>query len=181
MKNRLLALSFCFLFGTLQAQVTRVDNTHSFKATFIGVSYAYEQWLTQQSAVNLELMIAGGFGSNIIRGDYWIIAPVIRLEPRNYYNFVKRHDRGRNTLHNAANYVSFSIDYQPGISIGNNNHALRAVSLIPKWGLRRGFGKHLICEFATGIGAYHSEVENWQPIWGIDLKLGMAFKKSTKH
>lgn len=176
----LLLLLLGMQFTILQSQIARVDNTHSFKATFLGVSYAYEQWLTQRSTVNFELIVAGGFGSNIIRGDYWLIAPIIRVEPRNYYNFVKRHNRGRNTLHNAANYLSFSVDYQPGISIGKNNRALRELSLIPKWGLRRGIGKHFIYEFATGIGVYHSEVEDWQPIWGIDLKLGFAFQKSSK-
>lgn len=166
---------FIFLTILTYAQNDKVQNVHSLKATFIGLSYAYEQSISQKSTINFELMLAGGFGSNIIADDYWLIAPIMRVEPRYYYNFHKRITKCKKTINNSANYLSLSADYQFGTSIGNNAHALRAFGLIPKWGIKRTIGNHFIFEFATGIGAYTSEIETWKPTLRIDLKFGYCF------
>ncbi len=175
MKRLSVILVLSFLTVLSNAQNDKVENTHSVKATFIGLSYAYEQSISQKSTVNFELMLAGGFGSNIIADDYWLIAPVLRVEPRYYYNYPKRIAKGKKTINNAANYLSLSADYQFGTSIGKNAHALRSISIIPKWGLKRTIGNHFIFEFAAGIGAYTSEIETWKPILAVDLKFGYTF------
>jgi hypothetical protein len=139
------------------------------------LGYAYEQPISPQSVVNFEALLAGGFGSNIINGDYWIVAPVIRIEPRHYYNFGKRYEKGKKTIKNAANYVSMSIDWQLRESIGSNARSERTVTVVPKWGMRRVMGKHFLFEFATGVGAYKTDIDTWKSTLGVDLKLGVVF------
>lgn len=169
-------ISVLFFFTIfVHAQKDKVQNTHSAKATFIGLSYAKEQSISQKSTVNFEFMIAGGFGSNYLSGDYWVIAPVMRVEPRYYYNYPKRIEKGKKTMNNSANYLSLSADYQFGESIGSNAQALQTFTVIPKWGLKRTIGNHFIFEFAVGIGAYTSEIEYWEPTFGLDLKIGYSF------
>jgi hypothetical protein len=166
---------FIFLTNLSYAQNDRVQNVHSLKVTIIGLTYAYEQSISQKSTVNFELMLAGEFGSSFIGGDYWLITPIMRVEPRYYYNYLKRAEKNKKTINNSANYLSLSADYQFGTSFGSNAHALHAFSLIPKWGLKRTIGNHFIFEFAAGIGAYTSEIEMWKPTLGLDLKFGYSF------
>jgi len=166
---------FIFLTILSYAQNDRVQNVHSLKATFIGLSYSYEQSISQRSAINFELMIGGGFGSNIFVGDYWLIAPIMRVEPRYYYNYLKRVSQGKKTINNSANYLSLSADYVFGTIIGDNAHAVQAFMIIPKWGLKRTIGNHFVFEFAAGFGALTSEIDTWKPTFGLDLKFGFSF------
>ncbi|MBN2814879.1 MAG: hypothetical protein JXQ80_12430 [Bacteroidales bacterium] len=153
----------------------RVENTHSIKSTFLGLSYAYEHGYARESALNFELAVAGGFGSSFIRGNYWLIGPVLRLENRYYYNYLYRMEKGKKTVNNAANYLALSADYVPGISIGKNAEAVRSFTLLSKWGLKRAMGNHFIFEFAAGPGAMYSETDGWSFALAIDLKFGYTF------
>ncbi len=176
MKKVMLVGFFIFLTVVLYAQENKVKSNHNVKATFLGLSYAFEQPVAQRTVVNFELMFAGGLGSSFFVGDYWLIAPIMRVEPRYYYNYMRREGKGKKVINNSASYISFVVDYQLGVSIGSNNvEAARALCLIPEWGLKRTIGKHFVFEFATGIGAYTSEVDEWQPTFGLDLKLGYSF------
>lgn len=68
------------------AQTIKVENVSSIRASIIGLSYSWEQSISQKSVVNLEFALAGTFGSDDISGNYWVMAPVLRVEPRYYYN-----------------------------------------------------------------------------------------------
>lgn len=153
----------------------RLQNIHSFKATFIGLSYSYEKRLSQEATVDLELLAGGALGSNILSGSFWMIAPSVRIEPRYYYNYLKRLERGRNVLNNSANYLALAAEYMFGVSLGDNPAAERTLSVVPKWGSRRALGDHFFYEHATGLGFYTSETKNFKLFLGADLKIGYAF------
>lgn len=122
-------------------------------------------------------MLAGAFGSNFMYGNYWLIVPIMQVEPRYYYNIVTRYDKGRRTINNSANYLSISANYQFGASIGRSSNvsSQNTFSLIPKWGIKRTIGNHFIFEFATGLGAYTSGGNQWRVTPGLDLKFGYSF------
>lgn len=166
-----------FLIGsyTLSAQSRKVESSHSIKGPIIGLSYSYEHPIALQSTLNFELIFNGGFGSGIFRDDYWIIAPVIRVEPRYYYNFIKRYKKAKKTINNSANYLAIAFDFQPGISIGKNAQATQYLQIVPKYGLKRTIGSHFIFEIATGVGAYVLENEGWSGVFALDFKFGYAF------
>jgi hypothetical protein len=136
--------------------------------------------LGRESSVNFELMLAGAFGSNILHGDYWLVAPVLRIEPRLYYNYVKRTIKEKKVINNAANYISLSTDYQGGIGIGQNAASNANLSVVIKWGMRRTIGRHFYFEGAAGPGAMATSPDNWSPHIGIDLKLGYVINIRNK-
>ncbi|TAJ08661.1 hypothetical protein DMA11_21100 [Marinilabiliaceae bacterium JC017] len=155
-------------------QNNQVENTHNIKATFLGISYAYEQSISQKITINFELMLADEYGENLLDGLYWRFSPYIRIEPRYYYNITKRSENGKNTTNNSANYISLSADYQPIERIGEST-SLHGLSIIPKYGLKRSINEHFTFELAAGIGAYTSEVDTWESTWGADIKIGYSF------
>jgi hypothetical protein len=157
------------------AQNDRTINTNTVKVTFLGLSYSYEQAIAQKSTINYEFMLAGGFGSGYMNGSYWLIVPVMRVEPRYYYNLITRYEKGRKTVNNSANYLSFSADYQLGRGVGSNASSISTLRLIPKWGMKRSVGRHFVFELAAGIGVQKSENYNWEATPGLDLKLGYSF------
>jgi hypothetical protein len=166
---------FVICSGSLLAQNDKTVRSHSIKGPLIGLSYSYEIPIALQSTLNFELMINGGFGSGMFRESYWLIAPVIRVEPRYYYNLTRRFEKEKKTLNNSANYLALAVDYQPGISIGKNATATRYLQIVPKYGLKRTIGRHFIFEFAAGLGAYVVESSDWDSVISLDLKLGYAF------
>jgi hypothetical protein len=170
-----LIAAFILSTGNLPAQIEKTYSSHSIKGPLIGLSYSYEHPIAIQSTLNLELMINGGFGSGLFRENYWVIAPVLRVEPRYYYNFTRRFEKEKKTINNSANYFTLAVDYQPGISIGKNAEAYQYLQVVPKYGLKRTIGKHFIFEIAAGLGAYVVENSNLDSVFAMDLKLGYAF------
>ena len=166
---------FILIYGLASAQTGSTTTINTLKATFLGLSYSYEQSMSQKSTINYEFIMAGAFGSNFMYGNFWLIAPVIRAEPRYYYNIINRYDKGRKTKNNSANYLAISADYQLGTGFGRNASSISTFNLIPKWGIKRTIGNHFIFEFATGIGAQKSQNNNWKASPGLDLKLGYLF------
>lgn len=175
MKALILLSILTLISGLASAQIDRTINSSTLKATFLGLSYSYEQSIAQKSTINYEFMLAGGFGSGYMNGNYWLIVPVMRVEPRYYYNFTKRFEKGKKTINNSANYLSISSDYQFDTGIGSNASSISTISLIPKWGMKRTIGKHFIFEFAAGVGVQKSENKNWKAAPRLDLKLGYSF------
>ena len=175
MKKLLLIAIIATISGNLTAQNAKTQSSHSIKGPLVGLSYSYEHPIAQQSTLNMELILNGGFGSGIFYDSYWVVAPVLRIEPRYYYNLSKRFGKGKKTLNNSANYLAFAVDYQPGMSIGKNAEANQYLQMVPKYGLKRTIGRHFIFEVAAGVGTYIIESSNWEPVLAFDLKLGYAF------
>ncbi len=179
-KGILLFTLFIIALNTIFSQTDRVQNIHSVKLTIGGISYSYEKAIVAESAVNFELMLAGAFGSDFLHGDYWLVAPVLMIEPRLYYNYNKRTIKGKRVINNAANYLSLSLDYQFGFGIGENAASYAHFSVVSKWGLRRALGNHFYFEGAAGPGVMATSPDNWSPFIGIDLKFGYVFNKRNK-
>ncbi len=175
MKKLLLLTVIATIYCSLSAQNAKTQSSHSIKGPLVGLSYSYEHPIAQQSTLNMELILNGGFGSGIFYDSYWVIAPVLRIEPRYYHNLYKRFRKGKKTINNSANYFAFAVDYQPGFSIGKNAEANQYLQMVPKYGLKRTMGRHFIFEVAAGIGTYIIENSNWEPVLAFDLKLGYAF------
>ena len=175
MRALILLSIFISVYGLASAQIGRTTNLSTLKTTFLGLSYSYEQSISQKSTINYEFMLAGRFGSGYPNGNYWLIVPVMRVEPRYYYNLITRYDKGRKTMNNSANYLAISADYQLGTSIGSRASSVSTLNVIPKWGMKRTIGQHFIFEFAAGIGAQKSEYTNWKAEPGLDLKFGYSF------
>lgn len=145
-----------------------VEKIHNIKLTFLGLSYAFEKPVSVRSVINFEVGFASSFEYNII-SDYLEFSPYLNIEPRFYYNYLYRPDRGKKVTNNSANFLALSFRYHHGISteseIGN------LFGFRPKGGLRRPLGNHFVFEFAVGMGIYYATGEgSIKPSPGIDLK-----------
>lgn len=145
-----------------------VEQIHNIKLTFLGLSYAYEKPVSARSVINFEVGFASSFEYNII-SDYLEFSPYLNIEPRFYYNYLYRPDRGKKVTNNSANFLAISFRYHRGIS--SESEVGNLFGFRPKGGLRRPLGNHAVFEFAVGMGIYYSTEEgSIQPSPGIDLK-----------
>ncbi|MEH0157420.1 hypothetical protein V6R21_25125 [Limibacter armeniacum] len=172
--------SLLFFIGYCQFSFGQnLQDIHSLKLQFFSLGYNYEKVLGNQFTLNSELKINCLYGQrgNFFtdeKQEYWLISPSIGVEPRYYYNFDKRENKGKNILHNAANYLSLSTTYYTGISLGKNAEAIANLEVIPMWGLRRNLGKRFFMECAIGVGAYTVNGKEWESTLGLDLGISYS-------
>ena len=65
---------------------------------------------TLHSEVGLD---AGFFGGEMRSKNTFLLAPVICIEPKWYYNLEKRSSRNKNIKNNGASFVTVSMSYHP--------------------------------------------------------------------
>jgi len=182
MKIKLLSIVlFCTFFTPkLFAQESNgVENVHSAKITFLGLSYSYEHAIGKQAVLNGELKLATGFGANYFfdEGKTWhVVFPMLRVEPRYYYNYLKRVGKGRKTVNNSANYLALSINksFNPIIKTSGVS-LINQFSVIPKWGIKRTMGQNFFFETAIGVGYRYDKIDKSRASLGFDLQFGYAF------
>lgn len=140
---------------SLKAQEASVEKTvYGIQTGFLGIWVHNESRLTNTIALRSEI----GFDSGLWGGTYYdytgfLIAPVLALEPRFYYNIKTRQAKGKNISNNSGNFISLKTSYHPDwfvISNYDNISIISDISIIPTWGIRRNIGKSF--NFETGIG-----------------------------
>jgi hypothetical protein len=139
---------------------------------------------TFRSEIGLELGAVDG-GSSDNDDLIYLVAPVVSAEPRWYYNLEKRNTKGKNITKNSGNTVSLKINYFPDsflITNYDNVNVVNQLSFIPKWGIRRVYGKHFTFETGFGVGPtiYFGKnadnVTNKQDVYvDIHLRAGYTF------
>ncbi len=175
MKKLVLSLICLLVLFSLQAQTARTVKTHNIKLSAMKLGYAYEHPLGDKVVLNSELFIGGFFGYDMFQGDYWRVVPSFRLEPRYYYNFEKREEKGKKVFRNVANYISLSMDYVPSMGVGSDIQYDSFLMIGPKWGIRRMMGKHFLFEFALGVGMYSNKPNELNSGMTMDLIFGYTF------
>ncbi len=86
-----------------------------------------------------------------------LLVPVIKAEPRWYYNLNRRIRKGRDIKGNRGNFIALSTTYIPDWFIIDSNsdydfYRRPILSIVPTWGIRRTLGKHFDYEVGIGIG-----------------------------
>jgi len=157
MKKILLTLTLIVGAFIAKAQEASVEkSTYGIQTGFLGVWVHNEAKLTDQIALRSELGFDSGFfGGGFYRESGFILTPVIRLEPRWYYNLNKRSFKSKNISGNSGNFVSLESTYNPDLFVISNYDNLSVVnqiSIIPTWGIRRNVGNHFTYETGIGIG-----------------------------
>ncbi|MFV0565193.1 MAG: hypothetical protein ACK5NB_05075 [Flavobacteriaceae bacterium] len=123
---------------------------------FLGVWVHNEAKLSNQLALRSEL----GLDSGIWGGSYYddvgfLLAPVITLEPRWYYNLDKRVSKSKRIDGNSGNFLSLKSSFHPDWFVISNYDDIKVitdVSIVPTWGIRRNIGQYFNYETGIGIG-----------------------------
>ena len=157
MKKFFFTLAFCGMSLIAKSQTTSVEqSTSGLQTGFLGIWFHNESRLSKEIALRSEI----GFDSGIWAGSYYdkvgfLLAPVLTLEPRWYYNLDKRQRKSRRTDANSGNFLSLKTSFHPDwfvISNYENVRVISDISAIPSWGIRRNIGNHFTYETGFGFG-----------------------------
>lgn len=157
MKKTLLTLTFCGLTFMAKSQDASVEkSTFGIQTGVLGVWAHKETKLSNQIALRAEIGMDAGFWSGIFHPKSgYVMFPVIRLEPRWYYNLNKRVSKSKNISGNSGNFLTLQTSYNPNwflISNYDNIEVTDQISIIPTWGIKRNIGNHFTYETGIGIG-----------------------------
>ncbi|MCL6219785.1 hypothetical protein [Zunongwangia pacifica] len=173
--------------SNIKAQNYSVEKSlYGVQTGVLGVWGYNELRLADEFSFRTELGLDGALWANSFFSDgdvHYLLAPVITLEPRWYYNLNKRADRGRKTWNNAANFLSLDVSLHPDLFvISDRDHVgvPNQISFITKWGIKRNIGKHFGYEFGIGFGygSYFNEKGYYDSdgtVVSLDLKIGYNF------
>lgn len=153
MTKHLLSLILIGLTITAKGQNVSVEKSIFNIQAGIGIWVNNESRLSNQIALRSEVGLDGGiFMGGLYDEAGFLLAPVVTLEPRWYYNLNRRNAKSKNISGNSGNFVSLQINYNPDlfvISGKENLEVVNQVSAIPTWGIRRVIGHF---NYETGIG-----------------------------
>jgi hypothetical protein len=163
--KKIIVLGFVLISFLAKAQeVEKVSVEKSLFGAQLGLlstGFYYEAQLQRKISLRTEI----GFSLVLSSKDYadpaikdetaTLIVPYVTLEPRWYYGLDRRKRLGKNIYNNSSNYVSLANTYYsnntPIINNGNFD-VVSAITVIPKYGIRRAFAKHFNYEFSAGFG-----------------------------
>jgi hypothetical protein len=175
MKN-FIVLGFVLISFIAKAQDTQEAEKVSVEKSLFGVqiglvnaSFQYEIKLDRKFTLLTEAVLA----LTTARIDYedpaikdessTLIVPYITLEPRWYYGLDRRKRLGKKTYNNSSNYISLATSYMsydtPLMDTGDFD-VVPAITIIPKYGIRRAFAKHFNYEFSAGVGYQYNIFSN---------------------
>lgn len=178
------------LFGislTVKSQNASVEKSNfGVQTGFLGVWVHNESKLSNSIALRSEIGLDSGvwFGSLYDKVGF-LMAPVITVEPRWYYNLNKRKKQSKRIDGNSGNFLSLKTSYHPDwfvVSNYNNIKEISDFSIIPTWGIKRNIGKHFNYETGVGVGyryvfgkkaGYLNNVS--EAVFNLHLRIGYKF------
>ena len=152
-------------------QASAPSGGHSLALSIIGFEYSYElpiggQWTIVFSAgapfvVTGRLVETRSESTTIEYGGYYEThshseshttyyfgpRPGVTIEPRVYTSLMRRTLKGRKTINNSSDFVSFKTRFYTA----NFNDI--QISIVPAYGIRRG-GEHWFREYTFGVGLH---------------------------
>ena len=166
MKKTVLTLIFLGLTFIVKSQDASVEkSTFGIQTGGLGIWAHHEAKLSNQIALRSEIgldigFLGGSIYSEILGGSFYpekgyIMTPVIRLEPRWYYNLNKRVSKSRDISGNSGNFLTLQTSYSPNWFVITNHDNLKVadqISIIPTWGIKRNIGNHFTYETGIGVG-----------------------------
>ncbi|GEM55942.1 hypothetical protein FB1_21630 [Flavobacterium branchiophilum NBRC 15030 = ATCC 35035] len=182
------------MLAILAFQKQNAQNTAVEKGVINVETGIFGAWISHEAKLGSEFALrsefgldAGLFGNAYSNGTGYIMVPVLKLEPRWYYNIDKRGHDSKNTLHNAANFLTLSVQYHPDwfvITNGSQTGIYNQVNLIPKWGIRRNIGKsNFNYEAGFGVGlryvflnATQNSAIKSETAVDVHLRIGYTFR-----
>lgn len=184
MKKNFILLPIFFIitsaFGQESQTVSVEKSIFGVQTGLLGIWGNNESRLTNQLSLRSELGMDMGvlIGGN--SDDGFVLIPVLRLEPRLYYNLETRSNKGKSISKNSGNFFTLSTTYNPdwfSISNSDNIKVVSTIAIIPKWGIKRTYGKSFTFETGLGVGYVKSLSPNYDLLSdvGVDLHLRLGY------
>lgn len=167
MKNTVTIFLLFFIATQSFAQNQDENSTIGVEKSIYGIQTGFlGAWLYNESRLSDEFALRSQFGFDFRIGgvrefesfgpneDFYGILH-LSLEPRWYYNLVKRSKKGKTIDRNSGNFIALlaSINLE-SVSFTTNDRieSLDQIRFVPKWGIRRSLGDHISYEAGFGFG-----------------------------
>jgi hypothetical protein len=150
----------------------RIKSLHILKTDIpFKISYCYERSLGKETAISFG--VTAKEVSGLFSADHYFV-PGIKIEPRYYYGYNKRYERGQTISNNSSDFLAFELSYQ-WLWKYDPTDKYWQISIIPKWGLRRAIGKHFIIEGALGASFFTTIEKTTSIAPHFETNFGYAF------
>ncbi|MET3731329.1 hypothetical protein [Moheibacter stercoris] len=171
---------FLFLLSLNVFSQEKATDIFSVKAGLIGAWIGYEKSLSENFTLSGEIGYEGGFfGGEAWKDNFsYVLTSTFSIDGKYYYNFDRRIEKDKNTIHNAANYIGLEMQYVPDfgtISGTDNVEVVPSLSVYSKYGLKRNLSNHINFEFALGPGYRWADNGSSGFTVGLDLRFGYNF------
>lgn len=177
----LLSLSIISIIGNAQNAGDEKNITGAQIGLF-GLDIYNETKIARQLTLRADLSIFPAiWGGNLYAKTGFVFYPALTVQPRYYYNLIKRAESKKNTKNNAANYLSLQLRYIPDWFVISNTKNLslsNQVNLIPTFGIRRNFSGNFNYEIKGGLGygtIFGNEHNTSGAVLDIGIKVGYDF------
>ncbi|MBZ9787016.1 hypothetical protein LB456_06050 [Psychroflexus sp. CAK57W] len=167
MKVTLTSILLLFLIFKISAQDQNTTSQVSVEKSIYGIQAGFlGSWLYNESRLSDEFALRSQVGFDFRIGgvrefesfgpneDFYGILH-LSLEPRWYYNLVKRAKKGKTIDRNSGNFIALLASTNlESVSFTTNDRiqSLDQIRFVPKWGIRRSLGKHFNYEAGFGFG-----------------------------
>lgn len=180
----LFAAFFLCTFNTTaqnQPQTASVENSlFGVQTGFLGIWVHNETKLSNSIVLRSEIGLDAGIFGNSYSNEHadidYVFAPVLTVEPRWYYNLEKRLSKGKSIDNNNGNFWGLRISFNPDLFVISNIDEVSVPNqlfIIPKWGIKRGIGKHFTYEVGIGAGYHHLFKNNYQRVSNDDVEIAV--------
>lgn len=181
MKRTLLFLFICLIQSNTFSQEKEVASVEKsifgIQTGLLGVWVHNEARLANQFVLRSVIGLDAGFRANP-NNTLVALIPALRVETRWYYNLDKRLAKGKNISKNSGNSLSLNVVYNPDlfvISNEKNSTVISTIAFIPKWGIKRTYGKHFTFETGIGVGYGFYSQKYTQESGDVALDLHLRF------
>ena len=184
MKKLFLILTLCTCSFVSKAQQAQVERTmFGLETGLTGL------WVYNESRLAPQFTLKSKFGFNSLlytststHTAGFFSTPEVALEPRFYYNLLKRQSNNKNIASNSANFVSIKFVYNTDHVLFSSYNGETApptmesrISIIPTWGIRRAIGKKFYYEVGAGFG-YSYFYDSHESGIAADLHIKLGFR-----
>jgi len=154
MRKILLIILFLGVYSFANSQnSTAVINAAGLQAGFLGGWLYNEASIANDKTLRVELGINMWFYESFGNQPYFY--PSLSVEPRWYYNILKREKKNKSINKNSADFISIKGGFVPEfahVPIKSGYSFSNSFAIVAGWGLRREIAKNVFAELGIGVG-----------------------------
>ena len=182
MKKYFFIISLITISSICKAQNSQIEKSVTgLQIGLFGVDFYNESRLSNKLALRSEISLFPAiWGGDLYAKTGFAFYPAITLQPKYYYNFSSRTQKGKNTKNNSANYLAMQFRYIPDLFVISNSDVelSNQIQVIPTFGIRRNFSENFNYEFRAGIGygtTFGYDQNQSGAVLDLSIKLGLDF------
>ncbi|MEM8937954.1 MAG: hypothetical protein AAGC64_01250 [Bacteroidota bacterium] len=168
MKKSLFAAFLCGTVLATKAQNQRIEDLEiasversvfGIQTGFAGIWFYNELGLSSQFALRTEVGLDAYDKDDFFPETGFLLATVLTIEPRWYYNLDQRKSQAKKFSANSGNFFALKSSLRLEdllLEFGDDEvKMVNNLSIVPTWGMRRSLGDHFNFEAGVGIGYVH--------------------------